>query len=380
MADTLVVAGLWARPLAESAAQAGWRVIALDLYGDADTRRASARWLRIGDPAAFALDPRLLREALQQAAREPGVIGWVAGSGFEAMPQLLACGPPQLPLLGMDVESVRRVRDPASFFGTLDRLDLPHPEVRLQPPRSLDGWLAKDARGCGGWQVQAAEHPPAQAGTARYWQRWQAGEPMSALFLADGARACVVALNRLVIRALGGLRFIFHGAIGPIHDPELLQQMEHALALLVPAFGLRGLASLDFLAHEGRAWLLEINARPSATMVLYGDAWPGGLIHAHVRAVQGTLPDTRPTHPPGLRGDRVVYADQACRLESSLAAELAAAPDCHDVPAAGTAFGPHEPVCSIAATGSDAQQLLAQLDRRAQDIQGRLAPMAKAAA
>ena len=39
--DTLVVAGISARIMAESARQGGWRVVALDLFGDLDTRRAS---------------------------------------------------------------------------------------------------------------------------------------------------------------------------------------------------------------------------------------------------------------------------------------------------------------------------------------------------
>lgn len=379
MRETLVVAGLWARPLAESAAQAGWRVIALDLYGDADTRRASARWLRIGNPSSFAIDPFLLREALHEAAREARVIGWVAGSGFEANPQMLSAGPPELPLLGMRCEAVRRVRDPATFFGTLDRLHLAHPQVSLRAPPTSDGWLLKQAGGFGGWHVRPAGEDDARAGPAAYWQRRHAGEPMSALFLADGARARVVALNRLLVRPLGALRFIYHGALGPVRDSALMQQVQEALALLVPALQLRGLASLDFLAHEGRPWLLEVNPRPSATMVLYESAWPGGLVRAHVRAVQGNLPGEPPSHRAGVRGDMVVYADRPCRIGPELAARLASAGDCHDLPASGTAFGCHEPVCSVSAEATDARELLARLDRRAQEIRRCLAPAEQAA-
>src|SRR4051812_3591033 len=113
MAGTIVVAGLWIRPLAESASRAGWRVIALGLFGDADTRRACARWSRIGGPAAMAIDPALLRDALQRAASEPAVIGWVAGSGFEGLPQALGLRVQGLPLLGLEAAAVRQVREPA---------------------------------------------------------------------------------------------------------------------------------------------------------------------------------------------------------------------------------------------------------------------------
>src|SRR5262245_32339299 len=103
--QTLVVAGLSARWLAESAAQGRWRVIALDLFGDLDTRRVCAHWSCIGDRAAMAIDPTLLCEALA-AARRDGAIGWIAGSGLDTSTDLLAAGAAVLPLLGMTAAAV----------------------------------------------------------------------------------------------------------------------------------------------------------------------------------------------------------------------------------------------------------------------------------
>lgn len=378
MADTIVVAGLWVRPLAEAACQAGWRAVALDLFGDADTRRASVSWMRIGDPASFAIAPALLRDALHRAAREPGAIGWVAGSGFEALPEALALRVPGLPLLGMEAAAVGRVRDPATFFATLDRMGLAHPEVSLQPPPDPAGWLAKSAAGSGGWHIRAAGDGPAASGT--YWQRLQAGEPMSALFLADGERARLVALNRLLVRPLGALPFVYHGAIGPIRDDRLARRLEEMLARLVPAFEVRGLASLDFLLHEDRVWLLELNPRPSATMVLHAGAWPDGLVRAHVRAAAGALPHAPPWHAAGVRGCLVLFADAPCRVGAALAAELATSPDCHDLPAAGTTFTAGEPVCSVSAEAASEQAVLDALAARAARVRERLGSVEEVAA
>ncbi|MEP6503928.1 MAG: ATP-binding protein, partial [Betaproteobacteria bacterium] len=152
---TLVVAGLSVRALAESARQGGWRVIALDLFGDDDARRASARWEAIGD-AASGLSGARLRAALERAARCPDVHGWVAGSGFEGMPGLLAAGGAALPRIGMAAADFARLRDPATFFGALDRLGLAHPPTTLEPLRDPVGWLAKQAGGCGGARIRAA--------------------------------------------------------------------------------------------------------------------------------------------------------------------------------------------------------------------------------
>jgi uncharacterized protein len=325
-------------------------VIALDLFGDLDTRRASARWAQIGDPATLMIDAQRLHAALEEAAHEPGVIGWVAGSGFEGAPALLDAGPAALPRLGMSSAAVRALRDPRHFFATLDRLNLPHPAIAFEAPVDATGWLGKRAGGTGGWHIRTA----AQAGRLHadsYFQRAQTGTPMSALFLADGRHARLVALNHLTVRALGSHPHVYRGAIGPIADAALQSHLEAALALLVPAFALRGLASLDFIDAGGVPQLLEINPRPSASMALHTNTWPVGLMHAHVDAAQGRLPETTATHPPGLRGTEILFARRAGRVNTALAAQLAAATDCHDLPAAGTSFAPADPVCSVSAQG-----------------------------
>jgi len=372
MAATVVVAALSARVLAESARQAGWRVVALDLFGDADTRRACVRWHRIGEPGSCAIDAALLRPALAAAARETGAIGWVAGSGFEAAPELLETPVPGLPLLGMGAAALRRARDPASFFGLLDRLGLAHPAVAFEPPANPEGWLLKSAAGSGGWHIRHASE--GAAGAPSYWQRVQAGTPMSALFLADGTRAQLVALNRLIVQPLDALPYVYAGAVGPVRDEALARRLEQALSALVPALELRGLASLDFLADRGEAWLLEINARPSATMALHERAWPGGLLRAHVHALEGELPAVAPASAAGVRGCRTVFAQRECRVGLALAAELAQSPNCHDLPAPGLRFGRGEPVCTVSTSAMRSDVALADLDFRAARVLRRLSP------
>jgi uncharacterized protein len=368
----LVVAGMSVRALAESARQAGWDVVALDLFGDLDTRRASRRWLRIGEPADLAIDPQRLRTALAEASAEPGVVGWVAGSGFEADPSLLACGEPhRLPLLGMDADAVAAVRDARRFFAVLDRHALPHPPTVFAPPVPAHGWLAKRAGGSGGWHIRDAAALGAPSPDT-YWQRLQPGTPMSALFVADGRRARVVALNRLLVQPVGGHPHVYAGAIGPIADAALHEAAERALEALVPAFALRGLGSLDFIAAHGRPWWLEVNPRPSASMLLHAQAWPEGLVHAHVQAVQGRLPAAAPCHRPGVRGHRIVFAPHAGRLDAAQAARLADCTDCHDLPAGPAQFARGEPVCSVSAEAADADAVNQRLRQRCAQVASRL--------
>ena len=201
---------------------------------------------------------------------------------------------------------------------------------------------------------------------------------MSALFLADGRSARLVALNHLTVRALGSHPHVYRGAIGPIADAALRARVEAALALLVPAFALRGLASLDFIAAEGVPQLLEINPRPSASMALHANTWPGGLMRAHVDAAQGRLPKTPATHPPGLRGTEILFARRACTVSAALAAQLSTATDCHDLPhpggTAGMRFAQADPVCSVSAQGETLATVQQALAARLGEIAAQLEP------
>jgi predicted ATP-grasp superfamily ATP-dependent carboligase len=369
MPATLVVAGLSARVLAEAAREGGWDVVALDLFGDRDTRRASRWWRSIGEPARLRIDPVALHAALAEAALLPDVAGWVPGGGFEGTPELLETGGAALPCHAMPADAVRRLRRPTEFFGALDRLGLAHPAVAATPPAHLDGWLAKRAGGSGGLHVRGATEAaadPSPPPDDLYYQHEQPGTPMSALFVADGERATVVALNRLLTATLGGRRHAYAGAIGPVRAPALERRIATALAALVPEFGLRGLASLDFVADaQCHPWLLEINPRPSASMALHAGAWPGGLVRAHVEAVRGRLPSAPARRLPGVRGTRVVFASCEGGIDDALSDALATMAHVHDLPVAGSRFAAGEPVCSVSADAGDVDEVSRILYARA---------------
>ncbi|WP_295636862.1 ATP-grasp domain-containing protein [uncultured Methylibium sp.] len=374
MSATLVVAGRSARWMAEAAARDGCEVIALDVFGDADTRRAARRWVDVGD-AALRIDAARLLPALAEAAQDRGVIGWMAGSDFECEPALLASAAAQLPLLGTAPDAVARVRDPARFFAALDALGLPHPEVADAPPADPRGWLLKDALGTGGWHIRRADDPhPADAARRPYWQRESAGQPMSALFIAAADGVQLVGFNALIVRPLGVHPHVYRGAIGPLQLPVKVEApLRDAIARLAARFALRGLASLDFLL-DGEHWtLLEINPRASASMALYAER---PLVRAHLAACRGDAPvAVEGAGGPGTtRGHEIVFARQAFRLSPAQATMLAEAGDCHDLPAAGTAFAAGDPVCSIGALGNNADAVRAALASRRQALRDTLTP------
>ena len=403
---TLAVAGISVRMVAEAAAADGFEVIALDLFGDADTRRASAQWRTIGTGEGLQIEGDRLLAALGELAQRGDVQGWIAGSGFDGRPDLLARGAALMPLIGTQADAVRRVRDPQVFFGFLDEMRIAYPEVRMQAPHDAAGWLRKDSGACGGWHIRqavaledAVDSPPdapdkplppapgsARTDAQRYYQRQVGGMPMSATFVANRRGAVVLGFNRLIVRRFGGHPYVYAGAIGPVGVPDrVTTEVNTAVQALVEAFSLQGLASLDFMLEDDAISVLEVNPRPPASMSLYGRSAPDfksrGIVNAHIEAcVDGalTLASQTATGAAAARavhGSDIVFARRRMALDDAAAARLASWPHCHDLPNAAATFQAGDPVCSVSATVEDshadsaADHVQALLTERRQALQ-----------
>ena len=366
--QTIAVAAISARAMAEAAANDGFNVVALDLFGDVDTRRAASRWEPIGTPGSLHIDTASTLAALRRLAEEgeggQPVAGWIAGSGFEGEPGLLEQGAAVLPLIGTAPNAVRRLRDPASFFGFLRTRVMPYPQVLLEPPEDPAGWLMKDAHGCGGWHVRHAPWSVEEPLSSHdYFQREMPGQPMSATFIANGSDVHVLGFNEMTVRPFGARPFVFCGAIGPVRVPEniAMRVIEIARALTAE-FELRGLCSLDFMRDGNAIGVLEVNPRPPASMSLYRPP-PGvpGLMQAHLRAcLHGELP-AMPPHRQDIEGIEIVFAPRPMQLDGPAARELAEWPGIRDIPGAGQRFDIDDPLCTLTASGATADEVRSRL-------------------
>jgi predicted ATP-grasp superfamily ATP-dependent carboligase len=348
----VAVAALSARILAESARRAGWRVIVLDLFGDTDTRRASGIWHPIGDAASFSIDPLRVREALDLASRTPNVIGWIAGGGFEAHRDLLADTRIALAPIGNTRDAYDAVRDPARFFALLDEEGIAHPETRMQAPADTTGWLEKDANGTGGMHIRHAARTDT-TNRNRYFQRLQAGRSMSALFVADTRNAAIVGINEQLIVPHGAHPFVYGGAVGPVDVPApMSQRLAYAVQAIVSRTGLKGLNSLDFIFDGERCFVLEVNARPSATMSLYERHGNPSLLALHTRLCAGASLDADVlnafAHAP-LCGEQIVFADRDRNISPEFVQRALNLGWCHDTPVTGSVVAAGAPLCSVSA-------------------------------
>ena len=376
MTRTLALVALSARMLAESARRGGFECVALDLFGDRDTRRAASAWSRIGDPSTLRLDAAATIAAL---AAIPHCAGWIAGGGTDGLLGDLEANARPLPLIGNRPEVVRALRTPRTFFAALTALGIPHPETAVERPPEPHGWLSKDLHGSGGLHVRASSaHDDGPAAPGRYFQRRSAGTPMSVLFVAAGRDARIVAFNELIVEPLGTLPFVYRGAIGPVVPPaRTRREVTDAVHAIVRRFDLVGVNSVDFLLDGDAASVLEVNPRPSASMALHDDRSPNGLVSAHVdaslrRALPPDIASTVSAHD--VRGNCVVFAEEPVRCDDDAAAALLACGFAHDVPAEDSPIPPGAPVCTVSAHGHTASGVRAALSMRAKQVLRVLAP------
>lgn len=387
-----------ARSLVECAHADGYRAIALDVFGDLDTRRLAEHWMPVGG-GRLAMDRTSLLTALEDLRARGDLLGWVAGSGFEGQLELLAEGARVLPLIGNRPETVRRVRTAADFAALVDALGIAQPDFCIEPPVDPRGWLVKDAHACGGWHVRlagqaAASNPGAGGGAGaatrggRYFQREVAGEAFSCLFLAAGDEARVLGFSRQIVRALGGRPYVYRGGVGPVVLPSAVADGLTATVLkLTRALGLVGLNGIDFVLNAaGRCWLLELNPRPTAAIQLFADAIEGGLMRAHVEACAGRLPEFAPashatTRPAAeapsegaMRGFETVFARRAGEVDAADAAWLAGQEWCCDLPQPGTRHAWGDPLCTVRAEAGSIEAVLQQLSERQRRVSARLHP------
>jgi uncharacterized protein len=350
-APTILIASLSARALVRSARRGGFRVLALDCYGDADTYEAATEVLILPcDEGGFQAE-ELSREVRKLPYREM-LSGSVYGSGFEQRPELLGWLAETCHLYGNFPETVLRVKDPTYWSAVLDQLGLKYPETTLEYPLKAGGWLAKRKGGSGGWHVHLATAP---SGDDWFYQRRIEGPTYSVLFLADGRHAHIIGFNQQwSYGEVGGYGFGYAGAVS---NPELPQsvrkELSEAVAQLTKIFELRGLNGVDFvLGCDSRPYLLELNPRPTATVELWDGDWADGLVAAHIRACDGMLPDRYP-ESASVRGHAVVYAHSTFVVPDCL--DLPGW--CQDIPRSGSVVQIGQPFCSVFVEGTHSESV-----------------------
>lgn len=365
------------RSIAQSAVRGGFAVTVFDRFCDADTQALASCHRLVQDPADMA--PGTLAQTL--GAAPTGGAGLVYGAGLEGAGQLLNNLPAGWVLHGNSAEVLDLLGDPQRWLALLDELGLDVPPSRLSPPPAADPrfWLRKRSRSSGGLGVRHWSGDPAPSAPLadEYFQQYRPGPVFSVLFIADGQHGRIIGFNRLsTVRIGAALPFVYAGAIGGLSLPPAIRQILAGwVERLIGRLGLRGLNSIDFLLDQDRPLLLELNARPTATVELYESRVSGGWLSRHVEACQGRLPAGEDLHDAcAVSGHRVVYSERGLSVPNDMTW-----PDwCRDRPPGASHIGAGEPVCSVYAEGPDAPRVEALLAERRQHLLNQLQGVADA--
>lgn len=355
----LLVVSASGRALARSAARGGLSVVVLDLFNDLDTQAHSLASANVAGSGG-RLDAAKLMAAAQRLCPAAECKGLVYGSGFEGRVRLLETLARGRTLHGNAPATVALLKDPDRFFPLLDRLGLAHPPVRRAPPQDPRNWLVKRAGGAGGMHVKRATSRH-RARSDRYFQLFQPGRVLSALFIADGRSARVIGYNeQWTVPARRGSSFCYGGAASGADVPRAAaRHIEGALDELARVTGLVGLNGLDFILDGATPHAIEVNPRPTATVDLHDPDVCGGLLALHLRACRGEIGSME--RIGAARAHAIVYATRAVRIP----AHASWPAWCTDIPAPGTIIPNGAPICSVHSAASGCAQARQQAVMRA---------------
>jgi predicted ATP-grasp superfamily ATP-dependent carboligase len=371
----ILLVSVSARMLAELARREGHEVFALDRFGDLDLRELcpSVSILRdLGGRGGMA--------KLVDAAEGIPAAGVIYGAGLENRPDLVARLAAGRTLLGCAPETLRRVRDPAVLGASLRSAGFAYPRTfsaAAAPVRAdrARRWLRKPVRGGGGRGVRAWRGGRLASG--EIVQERIPGVPCSAAAVADGRSAVLLGVSEQLTgrSALGARGYTWCGNLAP---PRLPPAERHALtdALraicdhLAAAFGLRGLFGVDVVWDGGRAWVLEVNPRPTGSLETIATVHGVRPFAAHLAACAGRLPPAAARRSSvGAAGKAIVYAKEGLRVPDT---REWAARGIRDVPHPGEAIAAGHPICTLVATGGSPGGVLADLEARAAALQSEL--------
>lgn len=370
MGEPFLIIAHSARMLAQSIRRGGWQPIALDLFADLDTRLACRAWYRVPSRDG-RFDPEALWETIQTVLAEHQLQGWVYGSGFDTLSNLIGQLARRCPLFGNRAEVARICTRPQEFFPLLDRLAIPYPEISWTAPSAT---LPQDGNGESGWLVKRGGEGGLGVSIYQgecsdgYYQRRLSGRVFTLAFLAGMGRVWWYGFNTLYQADYNArCPFLFAGAINRAWLPAGVAQAVIGYALrLSRALDLCGLHGLDFMLDGDVPRVLELNPRPGAALGLWDTAWPLGLMAAQVRVCRGE--QVMGFMPVPVQGFKIVFAQHEARIPAGWRW-----PDwCADLTPPGTIVAEGAPVCSVTASGSSVARVEAQLEVRDAWVRRRL--------
>ena len=368
---TLAILGASARSAALSAKRAGVKVVAADLFADADLAR-QVESTRIAEyPQGFL--PWL---------QSNNVSAWMYIGALENYPRLVDELAAVTSLCGNSGKALRAIRSPWRLASCLREAGLNYPEVTsscLELP--TDGsWLRKPLRGSNGSGIEPWLGKTNSPVRQSYWQRRVRGTPCAALFVASdrGPQLLGVTKQLIGVEWTGAKPFQYSGTIGPWPTTATqLAQIERIGQSLVSAFAIQGLFGVDLMIDGDTIWTIEVNPRYTAAAEVVERFSGVNSIAAHLAACHkgGLVPDLAsqsksPDASLSYSGKAILYAKSDFIVTQQFFDWTCGHPEgaLADIPHVGTSIRAGQPVLTVLAEGDSWGMVEQNLQSRVKEV------------
>ena len=379
---TTVLVGVSVRSAAQSLARAGRRCIAVDQFGDQDTRRIADQVfvVRTGDE---------LHEAVSRFAGQPVVCvgdwpGMIDALVDPANSRQTSCTSELLvPVQVWDKASdlalteAAAARSGLSFPATIAAADAGIFDGKHRDgicrTADLTRYLIKDITRSGGMGVRWLRSSDCNfASSIIVQQAWVAGRAYGASFLADDSGTRLLGICRSLFCRIGDRPFVHSGSVGPVNCFSQAQsdRLLVAAEYVATTSGLRGIFNIDFIVDVSQQiYLLEVNPRWSSSSEIIERSLTDSsisLMETSMQAVAGESVASDGTASLSIESGRhwikrVVFARQQLSFDfESIAKTANRFGQLCDIPADGLVIEKGHPVATLIAevipNASDAQR------------------------
>jgi predicted ATP-grasp superfamily ATP-dependent carboligase len=372
-AHNILVIGIDVVSLATSGTKAGYKVYAVDYFGDQDLKRISHESLSIvkqnpgvtcGKLSAH-FNPEALLQLTMRLLRNNTIDATLLSTGLDDSPDILFELNDMIPILGNQPHVIERLRDKAKFFRELKRLGIPHPETAMAEGFEEVSTKAKDigypvlvkpSKGFGGVGIRKAQGPKELKQAFHHAslidekvliQEYISGISASVSLISSNNETIALALNEqlLGVEELGQEEpFGYCGNVVPLMtNGSVMNGCKSTTERIALHFGLVGSNGIDFVISKGGIpYVVEVNPRFQATLECVERVLGVNMVEAHMKAcLQGILPII--AEKTAVFCTRLVlFAPQ--RL---VAPDLSVLEEVRDIPIPEVIIEKGEPVCSI---------------------------------
>jgi len=381
----ILFAGISVRAMAESAVRSGYRVVALDVFGDRDLRELTESCsLRRDFHSSFT------PENLYKASSKLDFDSVAYTANLENYPDTLQQFSVKHKIIGNTPRIVASVRNWPELFQKLEGAGFSVPKTVFTEEFFLKdseaAWLRKPLLSGGGHGIRycnplsefGAGHKVRPGAEGFMIQEYIPGRPCSAAFVSNGKNSVVLGISEQLIgmTSFGTSDFQYCGNILPLTemlDPDagrqILGEIRQLTNYLSREFGLYGVNGIDFILHDGRVYLTEVNPRYSASMEIIEMAYGLPIFHIHLQSVlNSVLPefDLESAAQCGkCWGKSYVFAEMDVTM-----------PDTgswmgrgfRDVPDTGERITRGGPICTLLGEGPTRERTLAALMHQAEEL------------